>query len=196
MIQGYFHSFEGAVAVRSSGHHSDLIVQPFGGATGDFAFGLEAVHQQVLMGAQHSRNFLHRRQPTAQGPFRPDPQEVTRPSGGTVVPEGLEGLLEDPRSGGGQFAGNQVFELLAGFATHPTAASQQFPPHPLEWVCCAEAVARKRLLDAAKTLVEVLKPIFPNCKIHPVKYYIAIKADGKPHIWIRNKSNNTQEQLA
>jgi hypothetical protein len=48
-------------------------------------------------------------------------------------------------------------------------------------------------LDAARTLVEITKPVFPNAKIHPVKYYIAIEVDGNQHIWIRNRSNNKSE---
>ena len=48
-------------------------------------------------------------------------------------------------------------------------------------------------LDAAKTLVEIIKPVFPTAKIHPVKYYIAIVIDGNQHIWIRNRSNNKSE---
>jgi hypothetical protein len=48
-------------------------------------------------------------------------------------------------------------------------------------------------LDAAKTLADILKPVFPNAKIHPVKYYIAIDVDGTQHVWIRPKSNNKSE---
>ncbi len=48
-------------------------------------------------------------------------------------------------------------------------------------------------LEAARTLVEIMKPVFSNAKIHPVKYYIAIEVDGNQHVWIRNRSNNKSE---
>jgi hypothetical protein len=44
-------------------------------------------------------------------------------------------------------------------------------------------------LEAANTLVNILKPVFPNGKLHCVKHYIAIEVDGENRIWIHKRSN-------
>jgi hypothetical protein len=48
-------------------------------------------------------------------------------------------------------------------------------------------------VEAAKTLLEIIKPVFPNGRIHTVKSYITIEVDGTQHVWIKNKSNNKSE---
>ena len=111
MIQSNFHGFKGAKSVRASGHHSDFVVQTLDGPAGDFAFGLEPVEQQGLVRPEHPGHFAHRLNPAAQGPFGPHLEEHPRPRDGFIIPEVLEGILEDPRAGGGQLAGHQCVEL-------------------------------------------------------------------------------------
>jgi len=43
VVQGDFHRFNGAKTIRTSGHYSDLIVQPLDGSAGDLPFGAKAV---------------------------------------------------------------------------------------------------------------------------------------------------------
>ena len=114
MIQGNFHRFIGAKAVGSSGDHSDFVVQALDRAAGNLALGPEPVQQQVLMGAQHPRHFLHRLQAAAQGAVGPEVQKGAGPDQGAVSPEMAEGFLEHPGPGGGQLAGQQRVELLPG----------------------------------------------------------------------------------
>ena len=45
-------------------------------------------------------------------------------------------------------------------------------------------------LDAAKTLLELLQPIFSTGKLHFVKNYIAIDFEGNNYIWIRKRSGD------
>ena len=44
-------------------------------------------------------------------------------------------------------------------------------------------------LEAANTLLNIIKPVFPNGKLHCVKHYIAIEVDGENRIWIHKRSN-------
>lgn len=132
MIQGYFHSFIGAKTIRASGYHSDFVVQALDGTAGDFTFGLEPVQQQAFVRAQHPCDLFHWFQAAPQCPFGPRLHEAPRPSQRTIAPEWLKGFLEDPRPGCSQFAGRQCVELLAGFATHATASTQQLPAHAFE----------------------------------------------------------------
>ena len=60
MIEGHFHSFVSAKAVRSSGNHSDFVVEAFDGAIGDLAFGAKPIEDQRLMDAQHLGHLFHR----------------------------------------------------------------------------------------------------------------------------------------
>ena len=78
MIQGQFHRFIGAKAIRSSGHHSDFVVQALNGGAGEFPFGPEPVEDQLAMGAEHSRHRLHRLQAAAPGPLAPRVQEANK----------------------------------------------------------------------------------------------------------------------
>jgi len=44
-------------------------------------------------------------------------------------------------------------------------------------------------LEAANTLLEIIKPIFPSGRLHCVKHYIAIEVDGENRIWIHKRGN-------
>jgi hypothetical protein len=43
VIEGDFHSFVGPKPIRSSGHHSNLIVETLDGTAGNLCFGTEPV---------------------------------------------------------------------------------------------------------------------------------------------------------
>ena len=79
MIEGHFHGIVGAEAVRSSGHHSNFVVETLDGAAGDLPFGPEPIQQQFLVSAQHAGDFLHRLQTAAQGPLSTSSRERPRP---------------------------------------------------------------------------------------------------------------------
>ena len=49
VIEGHFHRFIGAKSVRTSGHHTDFVVETLDGAAGNLPFGAEPVQQQFLM---------------------------------------------------------------------------------------------------------------------------------------------------
>ena len=106
VIQGYFHSIEGAEAVRTSGHHSDFVIQTLDGAAGNLALGLEPVQEQRFVRAQHPGDLLHRLESAAHGQRAPVIQKGSGPDIGFVVPEVLEGFLESPGPSGRQFAGH------------------------------------------------------------------------------------------
>jgi hypothetical protein len=44
-------------------------------------------------------------------------------------------------------------------------------------------------LDAARTLLDIIKPIFPTGRLHCVKHYIAVEVEGENRIWIHKRSN-------
>lgn len=48
-------------------------------------------------------------------------------------------------------------------------------------------------LEAAKTLLEIIKPVFASATLHYVKYYIAIEVDENNYIWLRKRSGNKTE---
>jgi hypothetical protein len=77
VVEGDFHSFEGADAVGSSGYHSDVVVLTFDGSTGNFAFSPETVQQQRFMSAQHPDHRFHGLQVAAQGSEAPIPKDST-----------------------------------------------------------------------------------------------------------------------
>jgi hypothetical protein len=58
VIQGNFHRVKGAEAIRSSGHHSDFVVQALDGTAGDFALGSKPIQQQLLMRASMRATFF------------------------------------------------------------------------------------------------------------------------------------------
>src|SRR5688500_1577829 len=80
VIQGYFHGFEGPKAIRSSGHHSNFVVQTLDGAGRNLAFGPEPVQEQFLMASQHLGYLLHRFKATAHSPHTPDVQKRHGPA--------------------------------------------------------------------------------------------------------------------
>jgi hypothetical protein len=45
-------------------------------------------------------------------------------------------------------------------------------------------------LEAAKTLVELIKPVLPEAGLHYVKYYIAIEVNGDNYIWFHKRGGN------
>jgi hypothetical protein len=48
MVESGFHGVAGAKAVRSSGHHSDFVVEALDGAVGDFTFGPEPIEDEFF----------------------------------------------------------------------------------------------------------------------------------------------------
>jgi len=132
MIESCFHGVVRAKAIGTSGDHSDFVVEAFDRAVGDFTFGLEPIEDEFLVGAEHAGDLAHGLEAAAKGTLAPDIQEGGRPSEGTVAPEVLEGFLEHPRSGGGQFGVQEAVEFLLGSAADAAAAAQQCPAHVLE----------------------------------------------------------------
>jgi hypothetical protein len=45
-------------------------------------------------------------------------------------------------------------------------------------------------LETAKTLLELVKPTFPEAKLHYVKYYIAIEVNGNNCFWLHRRGGN------
>src|SRR5580704_2535082 len=95
----------GAEAVRTSGYHSNFVVEALDRAAGNLAFGPEPVQQQLLMAPQHSGNFLHGRQTAAHGAEAPAVQESSCPRERAVVPKVSKRLFQLPSPGSRQFAG-------------------------------------------------------------------------------------------
>src|SRR5215472_11804426 len=114
VIQGNFHSLVGTKAVGSSGNHSNFVVESLDGAAGDLSFGAKPIQDQGLMSAEHSGYLLHRFQAAAHRPVAPIVEKGSRPDYGSVVPEVGESLLQLPGPRGGQLAGEQGVEFLAG----------------------------------------------------------------------------------
>ena len=115
MIQGNFHRVKGAEAVRSSGYHSDFVVQALDDAAGDFAFGPKPVQQQLLMRAQHPRHFLHRLEAAAQGAPSPIVQKVAGVPDRFIGPEVFKEVFER-RSPPCQSRANRCFRRQASSA--------------------------------------------------------------------------------
>src|ERR1019366_8936683 len=105
VIKGYFHSFVGAKAIGSSGHHSNLVVEAFDSTGRNLAFGAEPVQQEFLVGAQHESDCLHRLQTATHGPIAPVVKKSSSPDHGLVTPEVEEGFLQLPSASRGQLAG-------------------------------------------------------------------------------------------
>ena len=132
MIQGHFHRVKGSKAVGSSGHHSDLVVETFHGARGDFPFGPEPIEKKFLVGPESPGDPLHGFEAAAHDLRGPAIQESAGPDEGFVVPDVLKGLLEVPSPGGGQLAGEQRIELAPCMTSDPAGSAQQLPAHVLE----------------------------------------------------------------
>ena len=98
MIKRDFHRFVSAEAIRSSGYHSDLVVESLDGAGGNLAFSSEPVQQEFLMGAKHAGDFLQGIQTAAHGPITPIVQKGSGPEYGLVMPEVKESFLQLPGS--------------------------------------------------------------------------------------------------
>src|ERR1022692_4012866 len=97
MIQGNFHRCKGAKAVRSSGHHSDLVVETLGRTGGHLASGLEPVQYQSIMSPQHPRHLLHRFQPAAHRSLGPTIQKTSRPKWTAILPKNAGKPPQNPR---------------------------------------------------------------------------------------------------
>jgi len=121
-----------AKAIGSSGDHSDLVVEAFGGAVGDLAFGSEPIEDEFFVRAEHAGDFAHGLDAAAEGALSPDTQKGAGPSDGTVAPKVVEALLEHPCPAGGQFAAEELMESEPGFAPDAAAPAQQFPAHAFE----------------------------------------------------------------
>jgi hypothetical protein len=72
VIEGDFHGFAGAEAVRTSGDHSNLIVEALDHSARNLPFGPKPVQDQWLMRTQHAGHLFHR----LQTPMLADRQET------------------------------------------------------------------------------------------------------------------------
>ena len=93
VIKGDFHRFEGAKAVGSSGNHSDFVVKPFDGATGNFPFGSKPIQDERFMGAQHPGHLLHRLQAAPHSPRSQIIEKALGPGPRFERPKMREGLF-------------------------------------------------------------------------------------------------------
>jgi hypothetical protein len=59
VIEGNFHSFVGVKAVRSSGNHSDFVVEAFDRPIGKLTFARNQLGVKRLMSAQHLGHLFH-----------------------------------------------------------------------------------------------------------------------------------------
>ena len=73
--------------------------------------GLEVVHQQRLVVAQGVDEFLHRRELAAHRTSAPFPEIPSRPARTVILPEGVEGFFEHPRSYGFEVTLEQFAEF-------------------------------------------------------------------------------------
>jgi hypothetical protein len=48
-------------------------------------------------------------------------------------------------------------------------------------------------VEAAKTLLDIIKPVFPNSVLNFVKAYISVQEDGYNLIWIKGRINNKSQ---
>jgi len=124
VIEGHFHGFVSTKTVRSSGNHSDFVVETLHGGIGDFSFGAKPIQDQWLMGAEHPGHLFHGFESAAHGAEAPVVEKGAGPDDGFVVPEMGEGLLQVPGPRRGQLAGKQGIELLSSVSADPAAAAE------------------------------------------------------------------------
>ncbi len=87
------------------------------------------------VGAQHPGDLLHGLQAAPHRPAGPGVEKCPGPSHRSVLPKMSKGLLQLPRPGGLQLAGQQRVELLPGSPAYSAAPAQQSPSRVLELLC-------------------------------------------------------------
>jgi hypothetical protein len=96
VIEGNFHGLEHAEPVRSSGDHTDFVVEALSGARGNLAFRLKPVQDHRLVSAEHAGHLLHRFQTAPHCPVAPVVEESTGPDRGSIMPKVAKVSLSNP----------------------------------------------------------------------------------------------------